>query len=145
MWTKTRTYKTRWHRRSNPRTESTAELDPTRPFNFIVDPGHGYLKVARRFLDQLGIAAKITSYSFQTPNSGHFVYLEEDSDAACFADAFRSRYGHDPIMRVLEIREMSAVRGFPRYMAGRRFHAENGRPLLDHELPAESRSMVVAS
>jgi hypothetical protein len=135
---RTRTHKTCWH----PRTESTAELNPNRPFNFISDPGHGYLKVARRFLEQLGIATEITSYSFQTPHTGYFVYLEEDSDAACFADAFKAKYGHDPIMRVLRINEKSIVRTFPRYMDGRRFHAENGRPLLDHELPAESRSMV---
>ena len=136
-----RTYR-KTYRPRTPRPESMAELDPKRPFHFIMDPGHGFLKVARRFLSDLGIAAQITSFSFTTPHTGHFVYLEEDCDAACFADAFKARYGHDPITRVLTINEPSGVRGFPRYMEGRRFHELSGTDLPTETLDADARAMM---
>lgn len=44
---------------------------------FYSDPGHGWGAVKRRVLDELGIADKITHFSFQ---KGQTVYLEEDSD-----------------------------------------------------------------
>lgn len=44
---------------------------------FYSDPGHGWGAVKRRVLDELGIADKITHFSYQ---KGQTVYLEEDSD-----------------------------------------------------------------
>lgn len=44
---------------------------------FYSDPGHGWGAVKRRVLDELGIADKITHFSFQ---KGQTVYLEEDCD-----------------------------------------------------------------
>ena len=44
---------------------------------FYSDPGHGWGAVKRRVIDELGIADKITHFSFQ---KGQTVYLEEDSD-----------------------------------------------------------------
>ena len=54
---------------------------------FHTDPGHGWLEVPRQVLDELGIAAKITLYSYQHENN---VYLEEDLDAGTFIDAAKA-------------------------------------------------------
>ena len=48
------------------------------------DPGHGWVSVPRKLIDQLGIAEDITPYSYQ---KGGTVYLEEDVDASTFAEA----------------------------------------------------------
>jgi hypothetical protein len=34
-------------------------------FDYIMDPGHGWLKVPKALLAQLGIADKISPYSYQ--------------------------------------------------------------------------------
>jgi hypothetical protein len=48
-------------------------------FTIIVynDPGHAWGKVKRKVLDNLGIADKVTTYSYQYKDN---VYLEEDCD-----------------------------------------------------------------
>lgn len=48
------------------------------------DPGHGWLKVPRKELHELGIADQITPYSYER---GEWVYLEEDADLSTFAKA----------------------------------------------------------
>ena len=45
------------------------------------DPGHGWLKVHQSFLYKLGIADKISDFSYSDGLHGHYVYLEEDCDA----------------------------------------------------------------
>ena len=50
-------------------------------FQFYSDPGHGWAKVKRSLLKELGIEDKISSYSYQ---KGEFVYLEEDCDQYLF-------------------------------------------------------------
>lgn len=57
-------------------------------YDFISDPGHGWLKVKRSELVRLGIDQQITGYSYQR---GGDVYLEEDYDAELFIKAKRSR------------------------------------------------------
>ena len=52
------------------------------------DPGHGWLRVPKDLIAVLGIAAKISSFSFV---HGKFVYLEEDCDCYQFIDAVRNR------------------------------------------------------
>jgi hypothetical protein len=51
---------------------------------FFNDPGHGWLRVPRKILVQLGILDQISSYSYQR---GDAVYLEEDCDASKFQAA----------------------------------------------------------
>jgi hypothetical protein len=53
-------------------------------YDFIQDPGHGWLKVPRKLLQQLGIEQKITHYSYQR---AAYVYLEEDCDYSTFQAA----------------------------------------------------------
>jgi hypothetical protein len=54
-------------------------------FIYFTDPGHGWLKVPRSLLKDLGIEAKITNFSYQR---GDYVYLEEDLDYATFFKAY---------------------------------------------------------
>lgn len=46
---------------------------------FYSDPGHGWIKVEKRLLVQLGIEDKISEYSYV---KGDYAYLEEDCDAS---------------------------------------------------------------
>ena len=57
-------------------------------FDFIQDPGHGWIKVPKKMVSKLGIADKITHYSYER---GDYVYLEEDCDATTFIEACKSR------------------------------------------------------
>jgi hypothetical protein len=55
-------------------------------YKFYEDPGHGWLKVPRKELVELGIENEISPYSYMS-GSGRMVYLEEDSDLSKFARA----------------------------------------------------------
>ena len=55
---------------------------------FYSDPGHGWGAVKRRVLDELGIADKITRFSYQ---KGDTVYLEEDCDLPTLTTALSLR------------------------------------------------------
>lgn len=55
-----------------------------RTYLYFMDPGHGWLKVKRSELLELGIANQISTYSYQL---GEWVYLEEDCDLEKFAEA----------------------------------------------------------
>ena len=58
-----------------------------RTFIFHADAGHGWLQVRRQELTALGIAEKITPYSYQHLDN---VYLEEDLDAGTFLQALKA-------------------------------------------------------
>jgi hypothetical protein len=58
--------------------------------HFFADPGHGWLKVPKKLLLKLGIADKISRFSYQLNDSA---YLEEDSDLTIFVEALQSKYG----------------------------------------------------
>jgi hypothetical protein len=55
---------------------------------YYTDPGHGWVAVKRKLLNDLGIADKITYFSYQ---KGQTVYLEEDCDLATFTTAMNLR------------------------------------------------------
>jgi len=56
------------------------------PVTFFEDPAHGYYKVPKTLLIDLGIADKITSSS---KRQGDFIFLEEDQDATTLFDALK--------------------------------------------------------
>jgi hypothetical protein len=56
-------------------------------FNFFADAGHAWLKVPISLLVKLGIATKISNFSYQR---GDFAYLEEDCDATTFSNALKA-------------------------------------------------------
>ena len=49
--------------------------------NYYSDPGHGWVKVPKKIIKELGIEDKISSYSYMKDD---FVYLEEDGDLTLF-------------------------------------------------------------
>lgn len=53
-------------------------------YDFYADAGHGWLKVSIDELVSLGIAEKITGYSYMR---GKWAYLEEDADVSTFCNA----------------------------------------------------------
>lgn len=53
-------------------------------YDFYTDGGHGWLKVSLDEIKKLGIADKISGYSYIR---GGFAYLEEDCDLSVFAQA----------------------------------------------------------
>lgn len=50
-----------------------------------IDSGHGWLEVSKAKLTKLGIAQKISGYSYE---KGLKAYLEEDCDASIFFEAY---------------------------------------------------------
>jgi hypothetical protein len=78
---------------------------------FISDPGHGWLEVPVSELVRLGIAKKISRYSYK---KGAMAYLEEDSDAgvylAALAAAGESRPALDEVYQ-----EQTPIRGYASY------------------------------
>lgn len=57
-------------------------------YDFISDPGHGWLKVPMMDLMASGISGQISEYSYQTRD---FAFLEEDCDAGIFIEAEKAR------------------------------------------------------
>lgn len=79
-------------------------------FDYIQDPGHGWVKVPLALIRELGIADKITRFSYW--HAGH-VYLEEDCDLGLFFNAYNEAFGFDPKLRDRIARERrSRVRGY---------------------------------
>jgi hypothetical protein len=56
-------------------------------YDFFEDPAHGWLKVPKAELERLGIAGKISGFSYMSKDNA---YLEEDSDATMFINAKKS-------------------------------------------------------
>ena len=57
-------------------------------YDFIQDPGHGWIKVPMMDLIVSGVMGKITQYSYYTQTHA---YLEEDCDAGTFIDAIKAQ------------------------------------------------------
>ena len=76
------------------RTPHTA-LIPQDSYTYHQDPGHGWIAVNREEVLALGLAGKISSYSYQ---DNLFVYLEEDCDAPRWYSAHKEHFGTEPII-----------------------------------------------
>lgn len=61
-----------------------------RTFNYHADSSHGWLAVKIDLIQELGIADKISQYSYIRGNT---VYLEEDVDAVLFHKAYTAKHG----------------------------------------------------
>ena len=85
-------------------------MTTTRKLTFYTDPGHGWLEVPRADLATLGIAAKITPYSYAKHGRA---YLEEDLDASRYLEAARAA-GWRVTMRE-QYADPCPIRDFPRY------------------------------
>jgi hypothetical protein len=60
----------------------------TAKIEIFEDPGHGWARVLRTRVQKLGIADKISSYSYQR---GKYVFLEEDCDLTVLCNALRDQ------------------------------------------------------
>lgn len=79
--------------------------------NYFNDPGHGWVAVKRAKLIELGIADRISPYSYQR---GATVYLEEDCDASLFLDTLNAA-GHTYTLRYKHTDRNSPIRSYERY------------------------------
>ena len=80
-------------------------------FTHFTDPAHGWIKVSKQLLKELGIATKITAYSYQ---KGDYAYLEEDCDASLFVEEYEKQTGQK-IKTVTSYAHRSAIRNFQSY------------------------------
>ena len=80
---------------------------------FYADPGHGWGAVKRKVLDQLGIADKITAYSYQ---KGQTVYLEEDCDLSTLVTALALK-GETVQYKEKHTNKYSPIRSYDRFVA----------------------------
>lgn len=85
-------------------------------FDFISDPGHGWVKVPLTLLESLCISGEISDYSYMR---GANAYLEEDCDASLFHQAFEKCFGFPPKYRERNAgQKYSRVRGYRHYVSG---------------------------
>jgi len=90
--------------------------DMSKTFTITIynDPGHAWGKVRKDVLTNLGIADKITRYSYQR---GEYAYLEEDCDLTTLCMALTER---DTRVKFVEKRSErdSKIRSYERYEYG---------------------------
>lgn len=81
-------------------------------FDFYSDPGHGWLKVGKAILRELGIADKISGFSYMR---GDHAFLEEDCDATVFYYAYQRKHGFPPRWKSHVADKSSRIRSYPGY------------------------------
>jgi hypothetical protein len=82
--------------------------------HYIQDPAHGWFKVKISELHKLGIADKITHYSYKR---GEWAYLEEDCDAETLFNAMRDAGKPMPkIVPMISRERPSKIRSYDRYI-----------------------------
>lgn len=88
-------------------------MSKEKTFTIIVysDPGHGWGKVKRSVLHNLGIANNISAYSYQR---GEYVYLEEDCDLSALCMALNQRNTRIKFVEKSTNRD-SRIRSYERY------------------------------
>jgi hypothetical protein len=79
---------------------------------YHTDPGHGWLEVKYSELKDLGIADKISSYSYIKDDA---VYLEEDCDAAVYLDAIKSKGNEIEFIELNEPVNYHKIRNYKSY------------------------------
>lgn len=95
-------------------------------YRFYEDPSHGWLRVTYRELADLGIATKISAFSYRR---GQWAYLEEDSDAPQFMRAYFKVHGDNPRIRESSCNNPSRIRSYPPYYPDA--HIKQVDPVLD--------------
>lgn len=81
-------------------------------FRFYSDPGHGWLKVPRKLLQELGIDDEISSYSYQRSD---YVYIEEDCDLCSFNAAMKTANRPYKFKETANRRRLSRIRNYESY------------------------------
>ena len=83
-------------RRRLVRKDSNVIRDAT--YTFFSDPGHAWLRVPLSTLSRLDIRHRISRFSYVS-NDLSTVYLEEDSDAPMFFEAYKQAFGKPPTIQ----------------------------------------------
>lgn len=81
---------------------------------FFSDPGHGWVRFPKARLVKLGIANKISSYSYQR---GANAFLEEDCDVTTLVNALRARGYTDIKFKGGSTNKQSKIRNYDYYRA----------------------------
>lgn len=84
-------------------------------YQFYSDPGHGWLRVPYSELERLGIADKITHYSY---TKGNNVFLEEDCDMSTFMKA-KADLSEKVDIQVIRCNRQSRIRSYQMYGGSR--------------------------
>ena len=79
----------------------------------FADPGHAWARVAKSKLVTLGIADKISTYSYM---NGSNAFLEEDCDLSVLISALRVR-GYEIKFNESHTNRQSKIRGYFTYQA----------------------------
>ena len=80
---------------------------------YYTDPGHGWLRVPLKTLTKLGIADKITSFSYKRTE---YAYLEEDQDMTTFLLAMNEK-GVEVTRKNRNTDRESRIRKYESYVA----------------------------
>lgn len=91
--------------------ETTKKRGKHLKFLKFCDPAHGWIKVKKALLKELGIENKISSCSYQ---KGEFAYLEEDSDARKLFEALEEK-GIEINIDVKNTNKSSKIRSYESY------------------------------
>ena len=86
-----------------------------RVFDVYEDAGHAWMKVKKDLLYKMGIADKITAFSYER---GEYAYLEEDCDLSTFYHRYKEMYGIDIKFRT-HYSDTSRIRGYKDYTYSR--------------------------
>jgi hypothetical protein len=79
----------------------------------FADPGHAWARVAKSKLVKLGIADKISTYSYMNGNN---VFLEEDCDLSILINALRGR-GYEVKFNESHTNRQSKIRSYATFKA----------------------------
>ena len=82
--------------------------------NYFTDPGHGWVSVKLQTLIDLGIADKVSYYSY---SRGSSAYLEEDCDLGLLYQACDAR-GITIDLKTKHTNKRSPIRSYATYQAG---------------------------
>ena len=82
-------------------------------YDYLQDPGHGWVQVTIAEIDTLGIRQYISAYSYMDAANG-LAYLEEDCDASIFIRAKEQR-GEAFAFRDVHTNDDAACRSLPRF------------------------------
>ena len=80
-------------------------------YTLYSDPGHGWLQVQKKELEELNIINNVSEYSYI---NGEFVYLEEDRDLNLFIKAYENKYNVKPIIKKC-LQQNTGIRCYGRF------------------------------
>jgi hypothetical protein len=80
---------------------------------YYTDPGHGWIAVKRKLLEELRLLEKISSYSY---TKGKTVYLEEDCDARKFLETAKQNGLSVEVLESKHTNSSHPIRSYERYL-----------------------------